>query len=169
MKRRLFPQLAGILFLLVLGSSVISAQLSQGHLIKVEVPEVLHMEVGEGEIAFNLSTPNAGEQYPPVSYPAYYTPTSDRKYASIKVYSNYAQDWMLMIYGQADFGAAPTIEWSLNGEEWYPLEAGGQMLTKGGFTSGWSEIKVYYRLVIDGSEYGGEEYKVNVFYNLTAM
>ena len=110
MNKRLFPQLAGILLLLTLvGSGIVSAQTSQGHLLKVQVPEVLHMEVGDGEIAFNLSTPNAGEQYPPVSYPAYYTPTSDRKYATIRVYSNHPQDWLMMIYGQNDFGAAPTI------------------------------------------------------------
>ncbi len=169
MYKRLIPQLAGILLLALLTASGIVSAGSQEHLIKVEVPEVLRMEVGEGEIVFNLTAPNAGEQYPPVSYPAYYSPTSERKYATVKVYSNHSQNWMMMIYGQNGVGGAPTIEWSLDREQWYPLDAGGQMVTKGGYTSGWSEFNVYYRLVLNGSEYGGEEYKVNVFYNLTAM
>lgn len=168
---RLFPQLAGILLLLLLGcTGIVTAQSPEGHQIKVQVSEILHMEVGEADIAFNLSTPYAGEQYPAASYPAYYTPTSNQKHATIRVFSNCDSEWMMMIYGQTEHGRqAPTIEWSLNGEQWLPLEEGGQVLTQGGFTSGWSEIKVYFRLVIRGAEYGGEEYKVHVFYNLTSM
>ena len=173
MKRyHLYPQFAGVLLLILLSLTGAGAtESAMEHNISVNVPEALQIEVGDSALAFNLFSPNPDEKYPAASYPAYYTPTSVNKYVSIKLFSNCDKEWSLMIGGEADNGLkVQAIEWSLDQVSWFPLESLGQPMKRGGFTSNWLEIKVYFRLVMYGDEYGGNgEYKVRVFYNLSSI
>ena len=63
-KSCLFPQFAGILLLLLLTLPVYAGDNQLQHKITVEIPEILQMEVGPGEIAFDLAHPNPSEPFP---------------------------------------------------------------------------------------------------------
>lgn len=173
MKRyRLFPQLAGILLCLTLSvSGVCIAEIPLEHKINVNIPEILHLEVEENSLIFDLHSPNSGEQFPASSYPAYYTPTSSNKYITVGVFSNMKKEWRLMIRGETNRNLRPqAVEWSLNRETWFPLQKIDQMIKIGSFTGGWEEIKVYFRLVMFGDEDNSDgEYKVQVHYNLSSV
>lgn len=81
MKRSLlYPQLAGILLLLLLVLPVNATEQLAHHKIRVEIPEILKMEMGSGEIAFDLARSKPEEPYPASTYPVYYTPTSTDQY-----------------------------------------------------------------------------------------
>ncbi len=171
-KHLLFPQLAGFLLSLVIGvGGVCFAEIPLEHKINVNIPEILQLEVGENNLVFNLHSPNPGEQFPASSYPAYYTPTSTNKYTTVGVFSNMNKEWSLMIRGETNQElGSQAIEWSLNGETWYPLRKVEQMIKLGSFTGGWEEIKVYFRLVMFGDEHSWDgEYKVRVYYNLASL
>jgi hypothetical protein len=169
-KSCLFPQFAGIL-LLLLTLPVYAGDNQLQHKITVEIPEILQMEVGPGEIAFDLAHPNPGEPFPAPSYPFYYTPTSTQDYLPVRVFSNGMKEWRLLISGETAEGLSEgVIEWSLDGTNWSPLNAADQILTVGGFTNGWLELKVYFRLVLRGIEYASSDvYQVKVNYQLSSV
>lgn len=173
MKRSgLLLQFAGILFFLLL--MTVQGQASQDqnvHTLTVEIPEILKMEMGSAEIAFDLAHPNADQPFPAPVYPAYYTPTSSDQYIPVRVFANGETPWRLLINGEtAQSLGAGAIEWSVDGVNWQPLALTEQVLTEGSYTNGWREIKVYFRLVLRGIEYASsEEYKVKVYYQLSSF
>jgi hypothetical protein len=172
MKRSLlYPQFAGILLLLMVTLQVNAAEPLAHHKIKVEIPEILKMEMGSGEIAFDLTRSNPEEPYPAPAYPYYYTPTSTDQYIPVRVFSNGNKEWRLLISGVSEQGLGEgAIEWSLDGTNWQPLRATVQILTTGGYTNGWMELKVHFRLVMRGREYArAEQYRVQVHYQLSSV
>ena len=172
MKRScLFPQFVGILLLLLLTWPVSANENQAEHKITVEIPEILKMEIGSGEIAFDLTRPKANEPYPAPAYPAVYTPTSDDQYLPVRIFSNGRKGWRLLISGETDQGLGEgAIEWSLDGSDWLPLAVTEQVLTTGGFTNEWMELKIYFRLVLHGIEYTNpDKYKVKVYYQLSSV
>lgn len=174
---RLVPQFAGILLLIMslIGSwpvfQVEAAGQHAHHKLRVEIPEILKMEMGSGEITFDLTRANPEEPYPAPTYPFYYTPTSTEKYIPVRVFSNGRKEWRLLISGVSEQGLAEgAIEWSLDGTNWQPLRVTEQILTTGGYTNGWQELKVYFRLVLFGPEHVGPgQYKVQVNYQLSSV
>ena len=102
MKRScLFLQFTGILFLLLFLTAQAQANEDQNvHTITVEIPEMLKMEMGSGEIAFDLAHPKAEQPYPAPVYPAYYTPTSTTQYLPVRVFANGETRWRLLISGE---------------------------------------------------------------------
>lgn len=170
-KTCLFPQFAGILLLILLALPAGAGNNQAQHEIKVEIPELLQLEVGPAEIVFDLAHPNHGEPFPAPSYPSYYTPTSNQQYLPVRVYTNGKTGWRLLIYGETDQGLGEgAIEWSLDGTNWFQLKPTEQVLTTGGYTNGWLELKVYFRLVLRGLEYARlDVYKVKVNYQLSSV
>ena len=173
MKRScLFLQFTGILFLLLFLTAQAQANEDQNvHTITVEIPEMLKMEMGAGEIAFDLAHPKAEQPYPAPVYPAYYTPTSTTQYLPVRVFANGETRWRLLISGETvqSLGEG-AIEWSLDGKDWQSLTLAEQVLTEGSYTNGWRELNVYFRLVLRGVEYASsEEYKVKVYYQLSSL
>ncbi len=170
-KTCLFPQFAGILLLLILILPVSAGDNRAQHKIKVEIPELLQLEVGPADIAFDLAHPNEGEPFPAPTYPFYYTPTSTHQYLPIQVYSNGNTEWRLFISGETDQGLGEeAIEWSLDGVTWFQLRTTEQVLATGGYTNGWMELKVYFRLVLRGLEHARPDiYKVRVNYQLSSV
>lgn len=169
---RLFPQIAGFLFFFAISvSGECFSEIPLEHKININIPEILHLKVGENNLIFNLHSPNPGEQFPASSYPAYYTPTSINKYITVGVFSNMNKEWRLMIRGETNQDLRPqAVEWSLNEETWFPLRKIDRMIKIGSFTGGWEEIKVYFRLVMFGDEDSSDgEYKVQVYYNLSSL
>lgn len=172
MKRSLlYPQLAGILLLLLLVLPVNATEQLAHHKIRVEIPEILKMEMGSGEIAFDLARSKPEEPYPASTYPVYYTPTSTDQYIPVRVFSNGRKEWRLLISGVSEQGLGEgAIEWSLDGVNWQPLRATEQVLTTGGYTNGWLELKVHFRLVVRGFEYASsDQYRVQVHYQLSSV
>ncbi|NLM37267.1 MAG: hypothetical protein GX202_03980 [Firmicutes bacterium] len=173
MKRSLlYPQFAGILLLLMLVSLHVNAanQLAH-HKVRVEIPEILKMEMGSGEIAFDLARSKPEEPFPATGYPVYYTPTSTGQYIPVRVFSNGGKEWRLLISGLDEQGLTEgAIEWSLDGVNWRPLRVTEQVLTTGGFTNGWLELKVYFRLAFqDFTEIRPGQYRVQVNYQLSSV
>lgn len=168
----LYPQFAGILFLLLLMvSQVYAADQPAHHKVRVEIPEILKMEMGSGEIAFDLARSKPEEPFPAAGYPVYYTPITTDQYIPVRVYSNGGKEWRLLISGVTEQGLKEgAIEWSLDGVNWLPLRTTGQVLTTGGYTNGWLELKVYFRLVLRGFEdVRPGQYKVQVNYQLSSV
>lgn len=129
------------------------------------------MEMGSGEIAFDLARSKPEAPFPASGYPVYYTPTSTDQYIPVRVYSNGRKEWRLLISGVSEQGLdGGAIEWSLDGANWQPLRATEQVLTTGSYTNGWQELKVYYRLVLRSFEYASPgQYKVQVNYQLSSV
>jgi hypothetical protein len=160
MKRSyLLLQFAGILFFLLLMTAQVQAKQDRNtHTLAVEIPEILQLEMGSGEIAFNLAQAKAEQPYPAPVYPAYYMPTSSNQYLPVYVFANGETLWRLLINGETARGlGAGAIEWSLDEVNWQPLALTERVLTEGSYTNGWREIKVYFRLVLRGGEYASSE------------
>lgn len=167
----LIPQLAGILLLLLFVGHVNAAEDQAQHRIRVEIPEIIKLEMGSAEIAFDLARPQADQPFPAPVYPAYYTPTSTEQYLPVRIFANGRKEWRLLISGGTEQGLKEgAIEWSLDGVNWQPLRWTEQVVTTGGYTNGWMELQVYFRLVLHGFEYASPgQYKVQVNYQLSSV
>jgi|GEM_PF-2052599 len=148
----------------VRGQSAPAAGVGKAHTVTVTIPEVIQLDVSLDQVVFDLTT----ESEETLTFPGYHVPNT-QEFAEVRVLSNTDREWQLKMEGET-FGGLPVeeIEWSLDGSDWHALRNQETVVTTGAFTAGWQEIKVYYRLLVTGTEYAGE-YRLQVKYGLTVI
>ena len=141
--------------------------------ISIKIPEVLKLEIDETPLDFDLGHPKPGETYPPLNFPAYYTPANDNGYP-IRVFCNFDRIWTLSVGVNSDLVSRDSIlptdrlEWTVS-QDWHDMSLTPSPMFSGGRGTAWQEWRVYYRLRIEGDEKGiNDVYRTTVVYTFAA-
>lgn len=143
---------------------------SKQHTVSVAIPEALKLRLSTTAVEFTQAD-LAG--YPPNNFPYY----SGSKQITVYIHYNKGATWALRVSG-GDFTsaqnhtlAASVLEWSTTGEAgtFTGMSSSPQEVVQGTKTTGWQQQNIYYRLKLDGSEYGGETYTTTITYTLVTL